>query len=169
VTSLPEGPYTLLVRDLSSEHNFVPADKPAGLKLTIDSGVEFVGEKTFEIKLELGRYAFACSPHFQTMNGEFTVIPAPVTTPKPRPTPRIRAGVTAGGTAYAPRSLKAGRYLVIVTDRSAKRNFRLDGPGVRRAAGVSFKGTTRWSVRLAKGTYRYGSDPEPLEGRLRVR
>ena len=56
-----------------------------------------------------------------------------------------------------------------MNDRSARRNFRLNGPGVKRATGIAFKGTARWTVRLARGTYRFGSDPEPLEGRLRVR
>ena len=167
VTSLPAGRYTLLIRDLSSEHNFVLANKPDGLKLRIDSGVPFVGEQTHEITLEAGRYTYACSPHWETMNGSLTVVPqAP---PAPKPLPTIKAGVTAGGTAYAPRAVQAGRYRVVVTDRSARRNFRLAGPGVRRATGIPFKGTARWTVRLARGTYRFGSDPEPLEGRLRVR
>jgi hypothetical protein len=169
VSSLPEGSYTLLVRDLSAEHNFVLADEPAGLKLRIETGVEFVGEQTFEIALKAGRYTFACSPHWQTMNGGFTVFPKPPPAAKPKPPRRIWAGVTAGGAAYAPRSMKAGRYRLVVSDRSAKRNFRLRGPGVNRATGVPFRGTATWTVRLAQGTYRFGSDPEPLEGRLHVR
>jgi hypothetical protein len=168
VSSGPEGPYTLLVRDLSAEHNFVLADKPAGLKLRIDSGVEFVGEKTFEIVLERGAYGFACSPHWQTMNGSLTVFPAPVAAPNPTPPRTIRAGVTAGGAAYAPRSLRPGRYRMVVTDRSTRLNFRLVGPGVRRATGIAFTGTARWNVRLGRGSYRYGSGPGPLAGRLRV-
>ena len=169
VNSVPEGAYKLLVRDLSAEHNFVLADKPAGLKVRIDSGVEFVGEKTFEVQLDRGAYGFACSPHWQTMNGSLTVFPAPVTTPKPKPPPMLRAGITAGGTAYAPRTAKPGRYRVVVSDRSARHDFRLAGPGLRRATGKAFKGTARWTLRLARGTYRYGSGPEPLDGRLRVR
>lgn len=169
VNSVPEGAYRLLVRDLSSEHNFVLANKPDGLRLRIDSGVEFVGDKTFEIQLERGAYGFACSPHWQTMNGNLTVFPAPVATPKPKPLPTLKAGVTAGGTAHAPRTAKPGRYRIVVSDLSARRNFRLAGPGVRRATGVAFRGTARWTVRLARGTYRFGSDPEPLDGRLRVR
>jgi hypothetical protein len=168
VSSLRARHYSLLVRDLSAEHNFVMADKPAGLKLRIDSGVEFVGEKTFEIDLEAGRYAFACSPHFQVMNGEFTVFPAATTTPKPKPPPTRAAGVTVAGRAYAPRSLKAGRYRLVVSDRSPTRNFRLEGPGVKRATGKAFTGTVRWTLRLNRATYRFGSDPGPLPGRLRV-
>jgi hypothetical protein len=169
VNSVPEGAYRLLVRDLSAEHNFVLADKATGAKLRIDSGIEFVGDKTFEIQLDRGAYGFACSPHWQTMNGSLTVLPTPVATPKPKPLPRLKAGVTAGGTPYAPRTAKPGRYRIVVSDRSARRNFRLAGPGVRRATGVAFTGTARWNVRLARGTYRFGSDPEPLDGRLRVR
>jgi hypothetical protein len=169
VNSVPEGAYTLLVRDLSSEHNFVLADKPAGLKLRVDSGVEFVGEKTFEIQLERGAYGFACSPHWQVMNGTLTVFPVPVTTPKPKPSPTLRAGVNAGGTAYAPKAAKAGRYRVLVRDASKRHNFHLVGRGVNRRTGIAFTGTTTWTLRLARGTYRYGSDPEPLESRLRVR
>jgi hypothetical protein len=169
VQSVPEGAYKLLVRDLSAEHNFVLADKPAGLKLRVDSGVEFVGEKTFDIQLERGAYGFACSPHWQVMNGTLTVVPAPVATPKPKPLPILRAGVTPGGTAYAPRAAKAGRYRIVVGDRSARHDFRLAGPGVRRATGKAFTGTARWTVWLSRGTYRYGSGPEPLDGRLRVR
>jgi hypothetical protein len=171
VSSVPEGAYTLLVRDLSAEHNFVLADKPAGLRLRIDSGVEFVGEKTFEIQLERGAYGYACSPHWQVMNGTLTVFPAPVTTPPaaPKPLPVLKAGVSAGGTAYAPKAAKPGRYRVAVRDASKRHNFHLAGAGVNRKTGTSFKGTATWTLRLGRGTYRYGSDPEPLEGRLRVR
>jgi hypothetical protein len=169
VNSVPEGAYRLLVRDLSSEHNFVLANKPDGLKLRIDSGVEFVGEKTFEIQLERGAYGFACSPHWQVMNGSLTVFPAPAATPKPKPLPTLKAGVTSGGAPYAPSRAKPGRYRMVVSDRSRRRNFRLAGPGVRRATGIAFRGTARWTVRLTRGSYRFGSDPEPLDGRLRVR
>jgi hypothetical protein len=167
--SVPEGAYRLLVRDLSAEHNFVLADKPAGLKLRVDSGVEFVGEKTFDIQLERGAYGFACSPHWQVMNGTLTVFPAPTTPPKPQPLPTLRAGVTAGGTPFAPRAARPGRYRIAVSDRSTRHDFRLAGPGVRRVTGKAFRGTAHWTVRLVRGTYRFGSGPEPLDGRLRVR
>src|SRR4051794_27520074 len=69
VDSLPAGHYTLVVHDLSAEHNFVLADKPAGLHLHVQTEVEFVGDKTFAIDLQPGRYAYACSPHWEVMNG----------------------------------------------------------------------------------------------------
>ena len=37
------------------------------------------------------------------------------------------------------------------------------GPGMR------FTGSKSWTVRLVRGTYRFGSDPKPLTGTLRVR
>jgi Copper binding proteins, plastocyanin/azurin family len=169
VQSVPEGPYRLLVHDLSAEHNFVLADKPAGLKVRVDSGVEFVGDKSFDVQLDRGAYGFACSPHWQVMNGTLTVFPAPVATPQPKPLPVLRAGISAGGTATAPRATKPGRYRLVVKDSSKRHNFHLAGPGVNRRTGIAFRGTASWTVRLARGTYRYGSDPEPLESRLRVR
>jgi hypothetical protein len=65
--------------------------------------------------------------------------------------------------------VRAGRYRVLVQDRSRRANFHLAGRGVNRRSGMRFKGSATWTVRLARGTYRFGSDPEPLEGRLRVR
>ncbi len=111
------------------------------------------------------------------MNGElFTSAgssPPPAPPPPPAPKPRaktLRAGVTAGGTAYvSARAVKAGRYRIVVRDASKRRNFHLAGPGVNRRTTAAFKGTATWTVRLGRGAYRFGSDPEPLEGRLRVR
>jgi hypothetical protein len=65
--------------------------------------------------------------------------------------------------------VRAGRYRVRVQDGSRRANFHLAGRGVNRRSGMRFTGRATWTVRLARGTYRFGSDPEPLEGRLRVR
>lgn len=54
-----------------------------------------------------------------------------------------------------------------VTDRSRTRNFHLIGPAVNRRTGMAFAGTVTWTLRLARGTYRFGSDPR-LTGRLVV-
>ncbi|HEU0303658.1 MAG TPA: hypothetical protein VFR32_03675 [Gaiellaceae bacterium] len=63
------------------------------------------------------------------------------------------------------RSLTVGRYLVVVSDRSAVENFHLTGPGVDRKTGVKAKGTFRWSVRFRRGVYRYRSDEHPKRAR----
>jgi plastocyanin len=175
VTRVGPGTYTFVVRDRSTLHNFHFAsneDRTADFR----TDLAFVGEQSFTVTLQPGtEYAYACEPHWQTMNGHLstsgtTPFPPP---PPPAPAPRpktVRAGVTAGGTAFvAARSLKAGRYRLVVKDQSKRHNFHLAGPGVNRRTGSAFAGTSTWTVRLARGTYRYGSDPEPLEGRLRIR
>ena len=165
IDSLPAGHYTLVVHDLSAEHNFVLADKPAGLRLRVETEVEFVGDKTFEIDLQPGRYAYACSPHWEVMNGGFTAFVPTATAPAPK---ALRATVAAGGTlSLSARRVAPGRYRLTVADRSATRNFHLVGPGVNRRTTAAFVGTATWTVALARGTYRFGSDPK-LSGRLVV-
>jgi spore coat protein U-like protein len=53
--------------------------------------------------------------------------------------------------------LNPGRYTFVVFDRSAKQNFRLNGPGVHKQTSVRGTGRTSWTVTLKKGTYRYSS------------
>lgn len=77
------GHYTLVVHDLSAEQNFVLANKPDGLRLRVETTVEFVGDKSFDIDLAEGRYGYACSPHWQVMNGSLTAI-EPTGTPTRR-------------------------------------------------------------------------------------
>jgi hypothetical protein len=40
---------------------------------------------------------------------------------------------------------------------------------VNRRTGIRFMGRKTWSVRLVRGSYRFGSDPKRLTGTLRVR
>jgi hypothetical protein len=176
VDTLVEGTYEILVRDRSEIHNWAMGNK-AGSSLLVDSGVEFVGEKTFTLTLVPGRYGYACSPHWQVMNGSFTVVsaaspppPAPPPPPPPIPTrPVLRAvAPAAGAAALTPRTVRSGLCRISVTDRSTTRGFRLVGPGVDKRTGKAFVGTVRWDVRLARGTYRFGGDPV-LSGRLVVR
>lgn len=172
ITRVAPGTYTFHIRDRSRLHNFHFASNE---DRTIDfrTELDFVGEQSFTVTLQADtRYAYACEPHWQTMNGE--LVTSPGSSPAPAPPPpalkTLRAGVTAGGTAYvAARTVKAGRYRVVVRDGSKRRNFHLAGPGVNRRTSAAFKGTATWTLRLKRGAYRFGSDPEPLEGRLRVR
>jgi hypothetical protein len=175
VTRVEPGTYTFVVRDRSTQHNFHFASNE---DRTVDFRTElaFVGEQSFTVTLRPGtEYAYACEPHWQTMNGHLTTnaatTPPPAPPPAPAPKPKtVRAGVTAGGTAYvSARSLRAGRYRLVVRDASRRRNFHLAGPGFNRRTGTAFRGTAVWTAGLRRGTYRYGSDPEPLERRLRVR
>jgi Copper binding proteins, plastocyanin/azurin family len=173
VVRIPPGTYTIVVRDRSTLHNFHLASNEDP-SVNFRTELDFVGEMSFTVTLkDRVRYAYACEPHFQTMNGAFFVgadTPPPPPPPTAAPLPVLRAGVTAGGRPFlSRRSLRAGRYRVLVQDRSARANFHLAGRGVNRRTGMRFKGTASWTVRLARSTYRFGSDPEPLEGRLRVR
>jgi Copper binding proteins, plastocyanin/azurin family len=170
VSELTPGTYTIRVRDRSRLHNFHLA---SNTDRTVDfrTELEFVGEQDFTVTFQdRTRYAYACEPHWQTMNGEFFVI-SPVTPPPPAPVlPTLRGSLAASGRAtLSARSVRAGRYRIVVRDRSARHNFRLAGRGVNRTTGADFTGSATWRVRLAKGTYRFGSDARRLPGRLRVR
>ena len=173
VDTVEAGTYELLVRDLSDLHNFAMGNK-AGGGLFVDSGVEFVGEKSFTIALVPGRYGYACSPHWQIMNGSLTVVSPPAPPPPPSPpAPPTSRSLTAtvpvrGPVVLSARSVTAGRYRIVVRDRSSTRNLRLVGPGVSRRTAKPFVGTVRWVVGLGRGTYRFGSEPA-LTGRLVVR
>ena len=94
-------------------------------------------------------------------------------------TPRLLATVgpndtialrTSGGARV--RNLRPGVYTVTVRDRSDEHNFRITGPGVRKATGVESTGTVTWKVRLARGkVYRFVCDPhsDEMRGSFRVR
>lgn len=56
------------------------------------------------------------------------------------------------------KKLRPGLYTLVVHDRSEQANVRIVGPGVRKATGTTYSGTTRWRVRFVRGTYRYRSD-----------
>ena len=80
-------------------------------------------------------------------------------------TPKLTASVadplnislTAGGKKVS--KLKAGTYLVKVTDKSNIHNFRLKGPGVNKSTTVPYKGTVTWKVTLKAGKYTIVCDP----------
>lgn len=173
VTELQPGVYTIRVRDRSTQHNLHLA---SNTDRTVDfrTELDFVGERDFTVTFQDGhRYAYACEPHWQTMNGQFFVssAPPPQPPPPPAPAPRtLRASVGPTGKAtLSARSVKAGAYRIAVRDRSVRHNFRLAGRRMNRTTGADFRGTVTWRVRLAKGVYRFGSDAKKLPGRLRVR
>jgi plastocyanin len=55
--------------------------------------------------------------------------------------------------------LKAGKYKLVIKDRSTIHNFHLTGPGVNKKTSVGSSGTTTWTLTLKKGTYKYVCDP----------
>jgi Copper binding proteins, plastocyanin/azurin family len=172
VSRLTSGTYEIVVRDRSRLHNFHLASNE---DRTVDfrTDLDFVGETAFTVTFrDETRYAYACEPHWQTMNGEFFVSSRPPPPPPPEPPPPppvLRAGVTRGGRPFvAKRRVEAGSYRLVVQDSSRRANFHIRGSGVNRRTARRFTGTKRWTVGLARGSYRFGTDPR-LTGTLTVR
>jgi plastocyanin len=67
-------------------------------------------------------------------------------------------------------SLKAGKYTIVVQDKSNIHDFHLKGPGVNKLTSVSYVGNKTWTVTLKKGTYRYVCDPHAtaMKGSFKV-
>ena len=55
--------------------------------------------------------------------------------------------------------LKAGAYVIKVSDKSDIHNFHLKGPGLNKMTSVSETGSKTWKVTLKKGKYTYVCDP----------
>jgi len=75
VKSLPAGTYRLVVHDYSAIHNFALGSQTQNKRL-LTTGIPWIGTKRYTLHLTPGSYAFACSAHFQTMNGTFVVTAA---------------------------------------------------------------------------------------------
>jgi len=68
----------------------------------------------------------------------------------------VNISLTLGGKKVT--SLKAGKYTIVVRDTAGDHDFHLSGPGLNRSTTVGGTGTSRWSVTLRKGTYKYVCD-----------
>jgi plastocyanin len=68
------------------------------------------------------------------------------------------------------RSLKRGKYVVTVRDRSSRHDFRLRGPVSRLLSSVGWTGTKTVTVTLRPGRYSYVCDPhaDEMRGSFRV-
>ena len=176
VRDITAGTYEIEVRDHSNLHNFHLSGP--GVNQTTD--VDFVGTVTWTVNLQdRQRYRYVCDPHAGQMNGSFTIGGGPPTPPPPPP-PRVQTLTATVGPASAislrtangrrATRLRAGRYRIVVRDRSALRNFHLIGPRLSRKTTVRFRGTQTWTLTLRRGTYRYVSDPQArtLKGSFRV-
>jgi glutamine cyclotransferase len=72
VQSIPTGTYSIVVHDYSKIHNFALGSQTDNKRL-FTTGIRWVGTKTYTLTFTPGNYAYACSAHFRTMNGTFTV------------------------------------------------------------------------------------------------
>jgi plastocyanin len=156
VSHLDPGTYTLLVHDLSEEHNF----HLSGPGVDVATDIPFVGDQTFTITVGNGTYNYVCDAHATRMHGLFTAGTTPpptTTTPTPAAKP-LTLRVGPGRTLAAPTRLTAGRYAITARDTSASDNLHLKGAGIDRKTGVAFKGVVHWTVTMKAGSYRLSSD-----------
>jgi plastocyanin len=181
VTHLPVGTYEIAVNDQAIEHNF----HLTGPGVDVRTEVEQVGTVTWTVTLTDGVYRFQCDPHATSMFGQFAVGTATLPPPPPPPAPPAppKPGVKTLTATVGPRAtislkqgarkvsrLKAGRYRIVVRDRSHMHNFHLTGPRLNKKTSVTAHGTFTWTVTLRKGTYRYVCDPHKklMRGSFRV-
>ena len=68
----------------------------------------------------------------------------------------VNISLTLGGKKVT--SLKAGKYTIVVRDMAGDHDFHLSGPGLNRSTTVGGTGTSRWSVTLRNGNYKYVCD-----------
>jgi plastocyanin len=57
------------------------------------------------------------------------------------------------------KTVKAGTYTITIHDLASIHDFHLTGPGVNKATSVTGTGTTKWTVKLKRGTYHFVCDP----------
>lgn len=72
VRSIPAGTYTFVIHDFSRIHNFALGSQTENKRL-FTTGIRWIGIKRYTLTLTPGNYAFACSAHYETMNGTFVV------------------------------------------------------------------------------------------------
>jgi hypothetical protein len=159
VQHLGPGTYTLVVHDQSQIHDF----HLFGPGVNVATDVNGVGDSTFTVTLADGIYRFVCDPHATVMKGEFAVGTAQLAPPAPATT-RLTATVSAAGKVTlvdahgaAAGSEPAGKFVLVVRDRSKKAGFRLTGAGVRESTGAAFRGNATLRVTLRAGRYSFGS------------
>jgi plastocyanin len=61
------------------------------------------------------------------------------------------------------KTLKAGTYKVVVSDKANIHDFHLTGPGVNKSTSVGGTGTKTWTLKLKKGTYKFVCDPHAAQ------
>ena len=166
VQDLAPGTYEIEVRDLSEDHNF----HLSGPGVDMSTTVGFFGTVTWTVSFQAGsRYAFVCDPHATSMRGSFQTTGGAPSPPPPAPAPKPPTLTATVGPVFTislrtsrgarVNRLKAGRYRIVVRDRSAVHNFHLSGLGVNKRTGVRFRGTVTWTVTFRKGkAYRFVCD-----------
>ncbi|HET9438405.1 MAG TPA: plastocyanin/azurin family copper-binding protein [Gaiellaceae bacterium] len=90
------------------------------------------------------------------------VVAAVVAVPVLAQATKLQGTVGPGFTiSLAKKPTKAGKYTLVVSDKSSIHNFRLKGPGVNVATSVPATGSKTFKVTLKKGKYTFLCDPHP--------
>ena len=76
-------------------------------------------------------------------------------------TPKITGTVGPGFTISMKKPTKAGKYTLVVSDKSKIHNFHLKGKGVNVKTTVPATGSKTFKITLAKGKYTFLCDPHP--------
>jgi plastocyanin len=71
--------------------------------------------------------------------------------------PGFTITLTKGGAKV--KTLKGGKYTLLIRDKSNIHNFHVRGPGLNKSTGVSFVGSKTITITVKKGTYKYVCDP----------
>jgi plastocyanin len=89
------------------------------------------------------------------------VLALPALSAESQQAPKLTGTVGPGFTISMKKPKKAGKYTLVVVDRSSIHNFRLKGPGVNVATSVPATGTKTFKITLKKGKYTFVCDPHP--------
>jgi plastocyanin len=99
-------------------------------------------------------------------------VAAVVALPVVAATPKVAGTVGPGFTiAIAKKPTKAGKYTLVVSDKSSIHNFHLTGPGVNVKTSVAAVGSKTFRITLKKGKYTFLCDPHAstMHGTFRIR
>jgi plastocyanin len=84
------------------------------------------------------------------------VLALPVVAATSKVTGTVGPGFTI---SMAKKPTKAGKYSLVVSDKSSEHNFHLTGPGVNVKTSVAKTGTKTFAITLKKGKYSFVCDP----------
>jgi plastocyanin len=99
-------------------------------------------------------------------------IAAVVALPAGAATPKLLGTVGPGFTiTLTKKPTKAGKYTLVVSDKSSIHNFHLTGPGVNVKTSVAATGSKTFRITLKKGKYSFVCDPHAstMHGTFRIR
>ena len=97
---------------------------------------------------------------------------AVVALPAGAATPKLLGTVGPGFTiTLTKKPTKAGKYTLVVSDKSSIHNFHLTGPGVNVKTSVAATGSKTFRIALKKGKYTFVCDPHAstMRGTFRIR